>query len=116
MREGCRFHASATETCLEFLIRSKPAQVDGRLAVQRGGLRAVVERKRSVARHCARHLPAIVTPVKSQPRAALPRRLVLQVRSHVEGFVVVNAEGIAILPYRRPQPSHLRREETCSDA
>ena len=77
---------------------------DGRLPVEHGRLRAVVEIGDSVAGHGAGDQSAVVAPVEAKPRPTLPGCLVLHVRGHVKGFVVVDtenprgAEGVAPAP------------------
>src|ERR1035437_3050339 len=91
-RKGGRLDASAEETCLKLLIGSKAAQINGGLAVKRGRGWAVVIGRHAVARHRAGNQSAVIAPVETNPRTALPRGLVLQVRGLIEDFVVINAE------------------------
>src|SRR5207248_1109888 len=105
--ERRRLHASASEPSLELLVGGESGQGNGRLSVQSCGLRAVVERIRSIARHRTCHHATIVAPVEADPWTALPRRLVLQMGRLVEGFVVVDAEGIAVLTDRHAQSAGL---------
>src|ERR1039458_1121608 len=98
-REGGRLDASAEETGLKLLISRQTAQIDGGLAVKRGRGWAVVERLDSVTRHRACHQSAVIAPVETNPRPALPRSLVLQVGSLIEDFVVINAERRSALAH-----------------
>ena len=67
---------------------------DGGLPVRRRRrLRAVVEVGDSVTRHRPGDESAVVAPVEADPWPALPGCLVLHVRGHVIGFVVVDAEN-----------------------
>src|ERR1039458_4698161 len=65
---------------------------DGGLAVEGGGLGAVVGGERTIAGRGAGDLAGVVAPVEADVRAALAE-LVLHVGSLVELLVVVDAEG-----------------------
>src|ERR1019366_435913 len=92
-------HTPTKQSGLKLLIGSQAAQVNRRLTIERGRRRAVVRRAGFVARHRACHQSTVIAPIETDPRPALPRSLVLQVRSLVEDFVVVNAEGSSALAH-----------------
>src|SRR5579862_4941921 len=75
----------------------------------RGLLVSIECQRRRKVRYRSGHQPAVIAPVETDPRSALPW-LVLQVRGLVELFVMVDAKRRSVLANRYAQAAHLRRK------
>ena len=100
---------SACQSCFELLVRGQAAKVHCRLAVQccrRVGARAVwIVGEGVVAGRRSGYQAAVKAPVKADPRAAAEGKLVLDVCSLVEPFIVIDSEGyIRAAPRSPPLP------------